>query len=144
MSRNPASQYRRTLSSIIVVAIITLFFILIFFCADKEVNQANLEYIRACGYTADTSPAEVSYISIPETLDAVYSAYNAIIKEADFDLNKYAGKTVTRYSYSVQNYDNSNTAVRINILVYRKKIIAADISSLSKDGFILPLLPKEN
>ncbi|MBQ3573994.1 MAG: DUF4830 domain-containing protein [Clostridia bacterium] len=140
--KNPS--HRGTLSSIIVVAIITLSFILIFFYADKEVNQANLEYIRACGYTADTSPAEVSYISVPETLDAVYSAYNAIIKEAGFDLNEYAGKTVTRYSYSVQNYDSSNTAVRINILVYRKKIIAADISSLSKDGFILPLLPKEN
>ena len=144
MAHRKNLPHRGTLSSIIVVAVIILSFILIFFCADKEVNQANLEYIQSCGYTADTSPAEISYISIPETLDAVYSAYNVIIKEAGFDLNEYAGKTVTRYTYSVQNYDRDNPVVRINILVYRKKIIAADISSLSKDGFILPLLPKEN
>lgn len=144
MAHRKNLSHRGTLYSIIAVAIIILSFILIFFCADKEVNQANLEYIQACGYTADTSPAEVSYISVPETLDPVYSAYNAIIAEAGFDLSKYTGKTVTRYTYKVENYDNNNPAVRINIFVYRKKIIAADISSLAKDGFILPLLPKEN
>lgn len=144
MSHNKASKHRGTLSAIIIIATITLSFILMFFGADEEINQANLEYIHSCGYTTDTSPAEVSYISIPETLDPVYSAYNAIVKEAGFDLNQYTGKTVARYTYNVQNYDDSNPLVHINILVYRKKIVAADISSLSKDGFTLPLLPKEN
>ena len=142
MSHNKSSQHRVTLSAIIIVAVITLSFILIFFVADEEINQANLEYIQACGYVPEPSPAEVSYISIPETLDAVYSAYNAIISEGGFDLSKYAGKTVMRYSYNIQNH--TDDAVRINILVYRKKIIAADISSLVENGFILPLLPKES
>ena len=51
---------------------------------------------------------------------------------------KYSRKRVTHYAYRVTNYDSQGT-VYVNLLVWRNRIIAADISSLDDGGFISPL-----
>ena len=59
-------------------------------------------------------------------------------KKQGLDLSKYAKKRVTRYTYTVTNYD-SDGAVFANLFVYRGKIIACDISSADPKGFVVPL-----
>ena len=75
---------------------------------------------------------------MPEDFDRVIQGYNQIQKSQGLDLTKYTRKRVTHYSYLVTNYD-SEGAVYVNLLVYRNRIIAADISSLDGGGFIYAL-----
>ena len=57
-------------------------------------------------------------------------------------MSKYKNKKVTRYSYKVTNYGGEGE-VMANLFVYRGKIVACDISSLSPDGFVIPLTQVE-
>ena len=94
-------------------------------------------FLSACGHTP-TEEAEVSAeVSLPKALDAVLLGYNEIQKQQGFDLSRYTGKTVTRYTYRLAN--EGNTPVYANIIVYRHKIIAADITAPGADGFVKPL-----
>ena len=75
---------------------------------------------------------------MPEDFDRVILGYNQIQKTQGLDLTKYERKRVTHYAYEVTNYD-SDGAVYVNLLVYRNRIIAADISSASDGGFVSSL-----
>ena len=74
-------------------------------------------------------------VQIPGTFDEVYGNYNQMQLEQGFDLEKYAGERVRRYSYPLTNYPNSGDDIRANLLVYRGKIIGGDISSQIEGGF---------
>ncbi len=140
MSVRKKTSQKSPIPFVITIALIVIFLILSLFHTDEEVNRVNLEYISGCGYTVWENPVDIAYVSIPDSFDPVYTAYNNIISEAGFDLSGYRGKTVTRYSYRLQEDDGrADGHIRINIFVYRGEIIASDISSLEKGGFVRPL-----
>jgi len=142
------SAYKKTHPNSFAIAILTaslsvIIFILIFFRIDANTNHENITYINSCGYQVEESPFDISHITIPEELDTVYTIYNSIIAKGGFDLNNHRGKRAVRYSYNVLNYEDPAPLVRINIIRVADKIVAADISSLEENGFVLPLFPKE-
>ena len=65
---------------------------------------------------------------MPDDFDRVILGYNQIQKTQGLDLTKYERKRVTHYAYEVTNYDCEGK-VYVNLLVYRNRIIAADISA---------------
>ena len=75
---------------------------------------------------------------LPENFDRVISGYNQIQISQGLNLSKYARKRVTHYSYKVTNYKDGGE-VLVNLLIYKNKIIACDISSAEENGFVLPL-----
>ena len=75
---------------------------------------------------------------MPDNFDRVILGYNELQKKQGLDLSKYAKKKVTRYAYKVTNYD-SEGEVYANLFIHRGKIIACDLSSVSPDGFVVPL-----
>ena len=75
---------------------------------------------------------------MPESFDRILAGYNEIQKRQGLDISKYQRKRVTHYAYEVTNYD-SDGKVFVNLIVYRNRIIACDISSSEKDSFVLPL-----
>ncbi len=104
---------------------------------DDEDRRA---FITSQGYTlADEIIEEVTF-SVPKDFDRVISGYNEVQKAQGLDLEKYKGKKVTRYTYRVENYEGYEGTVYANIIVYRSKIIACDISSADPQGFVQPLI----
>ncbi len=121
----------------IFFAIILLIIIVSLFSIDNSTNQMIVDYIESIGWQVDPSPIEISHLTIPNEFDIVYETYNAIQIKAGFDLNEFKGKSVSRYSYKVQNHTKSNEEeVIASVFVYENRIIAGDISSAAINGFM--------
>ena len=101
-----------------------------------KTNEQRLAFTKSFGWEVQEDPAEVLEVIIPKEFDEVYEQYNTIQKKQGCDLAKYAGKRVKRYSYLVTNYPQAQNEVRLNILVYKDKVIGGDVCSLQLDGFM--------
>ena len=56
-------------------------------------------------------------------------------KKQSFDLEKYKGEIVKKWTYNVNNfpgYENKTGYVQANLLIYNGNVIAADITVLGK------------
>ncbi len=122
-----------------VLAFAVVIFVIIFavFSIDNSTNRMIVEYVTRLGWQVNPSPGSISHLTIPEEFDVVYDTYNAVQKSSGFDLTPFKGKTVVRYTYEVQNHTESDTSqVILGVLVYEKRIIAGDISSVNSGGFL--------
>ncbi len=99
-------------------------------------NDQRVVFLKQFGWEVDHQTVEVEEVRIPEVFDDVYKNYNEIQKKQGFDLTKYAGKRVKRYTYTIMNYPNGIKGVRANLLVYKNKVIGGDICSVALDGFM--------
>lgn len=122
------------------VVIITTVIILVFTVVTVKFiapdAQAFSRIVKEMGYDdVSEKPYEVVEITIPENFNAVYEKYNAMQKEGGYDLSKYRGKRCKRYTYLIPSRN-----ARANILVYNGKIIGGDISGITLDGIMKPLI----
>ena len=99
-------------------------------------NQARVDFLTGLGWQVSSEPTEVQEVVIPLEFDPVYQNYNQLQKEQGFDLSRYAGYRVKRYSYEVFNHPSGEEYVQANLLVYEKKLVGGDICSLQLDGFM--------
>lgn len=86
----------------------------------------------------ETAIVEENY-TMPDDFDRVISGYNEIQKAQGLDLSKYKGRRITHYAFEVTNYDFDGVVVA-NMLVYRGRIIALDLSSVDNGGFVSPIV----
>lgn len=104
----------------------------------KKTKEDRIAFIESFGVKVDKDSEEESSFAMPDNFDRVILGYNELQKKQGLDLSKYAKKRVVRYAYKVTNFE-SEEEVFVNLFVYRSKIIACDISSVSPDGFVIPL-----
>ena len=104
-----------------------------------KTNEDRVSFIEGFGIKVKSDPVREETFSMPDDFDRVIAGYNQIQKTQGLDLTKYARKRVTHYAYEVTNYDHDGI-VYVNLLVYRNRIIAADISSSDGGGFISSLV----
>lgn len=106
------------------------------FSASTEEERMN--FITQLGLNVEKEPSEVTEVIIPEEFDETYTSYNEIQKTAGLDLEHYKGCTVKRWTYTVTNYPEyeGSNSIKINLLVYKGKIIGGDICSVELDGFM--------
>ena len=106
------------------------------FSASTEEERMN--FITQLGLNVEKEPSEVTEVIIPEEFDETYTSYNEIQKTAGLDLEYYKGCTVKRWTYTVTNYPEyeDSKSIKINLLVYKGKIIGGDICSVELDGFM--------
>jgi hypothetical protein len=102
-------------------------------------NEDRVAFIESFGIKVKSDPVREETFTMPDNFDRVILGYNQIQKSQGLDLTKYSRKRVTHYAYEVTNYDSAG-AVYVNLLVYRNKIIAADISSAADGGFVSSLV----
>ncbi len=89
----------------------------------------------------------VAEVIIPSEFDDTYKAYNEIQKKQGFDLEKYKGSGVKRWTYEIKNYPGyaeDSGCIRANMLVCDGKVIGGDICSVELDGFMHGFQVKEN
>ncbi len=108
-----------------------------------KTNDDRLAYLASLGWETGTQPAESQEVRIPDTFDDVMASYNKIQTEQGFDLNKYKGKRVMRYSYEVFNHKSGQTGVFAEMLIYKNELIGGDIHTNKLDGFMQGLMSKE-
>ncbi len=99
-------------------------------------NDARVKFLTDFGWDVTTSPKESSRVKIPKETTEVFDRYNTLQKGQGYDLSKFAGKTVMRYVYQVNNYPGSTQPVYATLLVYKNKVIGGDVTDTSASGQI--------
>lgn len=95
------------------------------------------EALTDLGYLVSENFTKKTF-TIPKEFDMVYNNYNAIQKEAGYDLSPYKGRECVMYTYEIYNHPFGKC--NGNIIVYRGEVIGGDISSVNLDGFMTPLI----
>ena len=99
-------------------------------------NDNRVQFLADKGWEVTTSPVESGQVRIPKEPTPVYQRYNDLQKSQGFDLTKYAGKTVMRYVYQVNNFPGATEPVYATLLVYKNQIIGGDITNTASKGAV--------
>lgn len=107
-------------------------------------NDSRVEYLTKFGWQVTNSPVQTQQVRIPTDSSEVYQRYNALQVSQGFDLTQYAGKTVTRYVYAVENYPGAQEPVYATLLVYQDQVIGGDVTDTSAGGVVQGLQMPES
>ena len=99
-------------------------------------NDGRVKFLKDFGWDVTTSPVESGRVRIPDAPSEVFDRYNTLQKGQGYDLNKYAGKTIMRYVYKVNNYPGATEPVYATVLVYKNQIIGGDVTDTAAKGHI--------
>ncbi len=99
-------------------------------------NDARVQFLKNFGWEVTTSPKESSQVRIPEESTEVFDRYNALQKSQGYDLSQYAGKTVMRYVYQINNFPGATEPVYATLLIYKNQVIGGDITNTAAKGMI--------
>jgi len=104
---------------------------------DKIKNTEDVKkFLLQFGWQVSDDAVETKAVTIPKQFDRVLSEYNEIQKMQGLNLEKYKGKNVTRYTFTVNNYPNYTGTVYANIILYKNKVVGGDICAADRQGFI--------
>lgn len=99
-------------------------------------NDARVAFLKSFGWEVTTSPVESGQVRIPETGNEVFDRYNALQKSQGYDLSAYAGKTVMRYVYQINNFPGATAPVYATLLIYKNQVIGGDVTNTAANGSI--------
>ncbi len=126
------------MKKIVIPMLVSLFVLLLSRLFIPSPAHTVRAFFECYGFTLSENLLEKEELTLPGTFTPVYENYNKLQKRAGLDLTPYLGKKVTRYTYEIVNFPfETNSSVRANALVYRGKVIAADVMTVSSDGFML-------
>ena len=107
-------------------------------------NGQRVKYLNALGWEVEETAIEEQNVIIPKVFTGVYEDYNKIQLSQGFDLSRYGGVEATRYTYRILNYPGDTSGVVADIIIYRGEVIAGNIQSSLRDGFMAGLeFPKK-
>lgn len=98
-------------------------------------GNAAYEYIVSLGPDVDIGQMVADEITVPENFGSVYENYNNIQRLQGFDLKKYKGCTLKRFTFPLTDAENTFAEV----LTFRDEVVGADVYSTSATGSISPL-----
>ena len=99
-------------------------------------NDDRVQFLTELGWEVNTSPKESGQVRIPKEASEVFDRYNALQKTQGYDLSQYAGKTVMRYVYQVNNFPGATEPVYATVLVYKNQIIGGDVTDTAAKGAV--------
>ena len=103
---------------------------------DVTDNDSRVNFLKSLGWEVTTSPVESGQVKIPKESSEIFDRYNALQKSQGYDLSQFAGKTVMRYVYQVNNYPGAMEPVYATLLVYKNQIIGGDITNTAVKGSV--------
>ena len=101
-----------------------------------KTNEERAAFLRSFGWEIDDTPLSETEVRIPDEFDAAYQSYNELQRSQGLDLEKYKGRKCMLYVYAVRNDPSGEEGVTASLVLYKNKLIAADICSADADGFI--------
>ena len=106
-----------------------------------KTNEDRVAYLSEYGWQVKPEPLATQELIIPKDFDESYNDYLTLQSEQGFDLTKYAGKRVKRYTYEITNYPTGESGVQVNLLVYKNTVVGGEVLSAQLDGFLHGLTP---
>ena len=120
---------------ILIIIILKSIIGYIFAAAGTVTEDQASEFLQKYGWTTEKGTARSEEVHIPTAFSEVYERYNAIQRKQGYDLTKYKGEKVLKYTFVITNYKNYEN-VEAHILTYGGKIIGGDICSTELGGFM--------
>lgn len=112
---------------------------------NAETNADRVAFVKSLGLVPDDNNVQNKSVTIPVKFSQVYKNYNALQKQAGYNLENYNGSSVTVYTYPVGKIKPDNgDEYYVNLIVYKNRIIGGDISSRNFYGEMLPLMRLED
>ncbi|MDD6174794.1 MAG: DUF4830 domain-containing protein [Firmicutes bacterium] len=99
-------------------------------------NAQRRAFLAQFGWEVSEEPTEICEVIIPDTFDSVYQQYNELQRSQEFDLMRYQGRRVKRWTYEVKNYPDYEGTVVANLLICNDTVIGGDIASNALNGFM--------
>ena len=99
-------------------------------------NEDRVKFLNSFGWEVTNSPVESSQVQIPEKSSQVFDRYNELQKSQGYDLSTFAGQTVMRYVYKVNNYPGATEPVYATVLISKNQVIGGDITDTAAKGAI--------
>lgn len=128
-----------------IAAVVALLFMLLGGGSDQPVsagvtsvasNDDRVNFLSGFGWELTNSPVESSQVRIPEQTSEVFERYNTLQKSQGYDLSAYAGQTVMRYVYQVNNYPGATEPVYATLLISKNQVIGGDVTDTAAKGVI--------
>lgn len=105
-------------------------------------NADRLGYLEGLGWEVSPEPIAVEELLVPAQFDQSYESYLALQAGQGFDLTKYAGKRITRYTYELKNHPAGETGAQVSLLICKNTVIGGEIFTGSGD--LQGLAPSES
>lgn len=104
-------------------------------------NKARIHFLKAYIPLVDDKPFSTETLTLPDRFDSLWESYEALQIEQGFSLVSYRGKQVTKYTYLLPDDPQNASPVYANLLVYRGKLIACDLTCPDfQSGWVKPLI----
>ena len=141
-------SYKKIIALICMVTLIVTFVVVLRFNSlDDDYRDMPViseafspaDYITSFGAKIDEGKCVVDEVTVPLEFNDVYRNYNEIQKAQGFDLEKYKGKILKRYTYLLVDFDSEGSEVFAEVLTLNDRIVGADIYSTDSYGFIKAL-----
>lgn len=97
-------------------------------------TQQRIDFLFSLGYSPAPETEECEAVTIPVEFSDVYERYNELQMESGGDLTLYKGAACERCTYI-----DSETGMRLNLLIYEGRVIGGDECSPALDGEMNPL-----
>lgn len=137
---------RRIVKILLVFALLLALFFALCACRHSApppiaagTNEERISYLSSLGWIVAPQPIETLSITLGETLEEPYLSYNALQLEQGFDLTRYCGKTLSRYTYVVTNYPDPARPCQLNLYVCDGVVAAGDLVCTGENGFVAGL-----
>ena len=101
-------------------------------------NEERVAYLQSLGWEVEQTPILEQEITLPKEFPDVLNQYNELQRQQGFDLEEYAGKKLTLYTYRITNHPDAEEA-DASLYVYRSALVGGDVHSTSFTGFMTAL-----
>ncbi len=99
-------------------------------------NEDRVSFLSQYGWQVNQDPLVTEELTIPKEMDESYDEYLELQTAQGFDLTKYAGKRVKRYTYEITNYPSGETGVQANLFDLPGQSGGGEVLSPQMNGFV--------
>lgn len=90
-------------------------------------------YLQSWGWVVGEDAVSVEELELPREFGSEYDEYLSLQSSQGFDLTRYAGKRVKRYTYDILNYPSGEQGVQAHLLMFRNTVIGGEVQG---EGFL--------
>ena len=98
-----------------------------------KTDEDRVAYLSGWGRQVAPETVSAEELQMPEDFGEEYAQYLELQAAQGFDLTKYAGKRVKRYTWTVTNYPGQPEGVQAHLLLCRNTVIGGEILG---EGFL--------
>lgn len=125
---------RRVVKILLIFALLLSLFLALRACRHSSpppviaagTNEERIAYLASLGWEVNDQPIETLSVTLGETLEEPYLSYNDLQLSQGFDLTRYCGQTLSRYTYVVTNYPDASLPCQADLYVCDGALAAGD------------------